>query len=82
MKTILKPSIWSHFGSLHGGEYFTGWAGMLVGGLIARKNAAKLQGGIKNCGLLVLWLLKGVLGEGSFCRYLWYARSFRCFRMA
>ena len=56
MKTLLKPSIWSHFGSLHGGEYFTGWARMLVGGLIARKNAAKLQGGIKNCGLLVLWL--------------------------
>ena len=82
MKTLLKPSIWSHFGSLHGGEYFTGWARMLVGGLIARKNAAKLQGGIKNCGLLVLWLLKGVLGEGSFCRYLWYARSICCFRMA
>ena len=31
-----------------------------VGGLIARKNAAKLQGGIKNCGLFVLWLGGGV----------------------
>ena len=36
---------------------------MLVGGLIARKNAAKLQGGIKNCGLLVFWLLKGAWGR-------------------
>ena len=24
----------------------------------------------------------GVLGEGSFCRYMWYSRSFCCFRMA
>ena len=74
MKTLLKPSIWSHFESLRGGEYLTDWAGIVVGALIVRKNAAKLQGGIKNCGFLVLWLLNEVLGEGSCCRYLWYAR--------